>query len=79
MTHKFESHLEAAKSELSVAKDLIQDEIIGYPGPISGCDAQFNHLLSERQKIHSALRALEKPVFVPTPRAPTPQSGVESR
>ena len=79
MTDRFEDCLLAAKSELSAAKRIVQSEIASYPGPISGCDAQFNHLLAERQKILSALRALEKPVFVPTPRTPTPQSGVESR
>jgi hypothetical protein len=57
----------------------LQTEISDYPAPISGCDAQFNYLLAERQKIHAALQSLEQAVFVPTPRTPTPGAGVESR
>ena len=68
-----------AKAELTAAKRLIQDEIRDYPTPISGCDAQFNHLIGLRGSIIEALRALEGPQFVATPRTPSPTAGVESR
>lgn len=69
----------AAKDELQCAKSLLSKEIRAYPTPISGCDAQFNHLIAERQKILNALDALNSAVFVPTPRTPSESAGVESR
>ena len=69
----------AARAELVTARQLLSTEIRAYPTPISGCDAQFNHLLAERQRVSSALAQLEADVFVPTPRTPMPTSGVESR
>ncbi len=71
--------LTVAKAELMLAKQLIEDEIHTYPTPIAGCDAQFNHLIGLRGSISDALRALEGPRFVATPRTPSPTSGVESR
>lgn len=68
-----------ARAELNMARQLLQDEIRDYPTPISGCDAQFNHLIGLRETIADALRALEAPRFVPTPRTPFPSAGVESR
>ena len=79
MTASIETCLIVARNELSVAKQLINDEIRSYPTPISGCDAQFNHLLAERERVQSALDSLKASVFVPTPRSPTPNAGVESR
>jgi len=79
MTDAFEDCVMAARAELAVARRLLQDEISSYPAPIAGCDAQFNHLLAERQKVLAAIRSLDEVVFVPTPRSPTPQAGVESR
>ena len=75
----FQNCILAAKSELAEARKLIQAQISSYPTPISGCDAQFNHLLAERQKVLSAINSLDEAVFVPTPRSPTQDSGVESR
>ena len=74
-----EECLTVARAELNMAKHLIQDEIRDYPTPISGCDAQFNHLVGMRGSISEALRALEGPRFVATPRTPSPAAGVESR
>ena len=79
MTDDFQDRISAAKSELALARQLLNDEISGYPAPIAGCDAQFNHLLAERQKVLAALQALDTAVFVPPPRSPTPAAGVESR
>ncbi len=79
MPDSFEDCIIAARAELAMAKQLIQEEISSYPSPISGCDAQFNHLIAERQKVFAAIQSLNEFVFVPTPRSPTPQAGVESR
>lgn len=79
MTDDFENCILAARSELAQARRLLNDEISNYPSPIAGCDAQFNHLLAERQKVLAAIRSLDDAVFVPTPRSPTPIAGVESR
>ena len=71
--------LTVAKAELSAARQLIQNEIRDYPTPISGCDAQFNYLIGLRGAVSEALRALETPRFVATPRTPTPSARIESR
>ena len=68
-----------ARAELASAQRLLVQEIRSYPTPISGCDAQFNHLLAERQRVTEALGQLDASVFVPTPRMPTPDSRIESR
>lgn len=68
-----------AKRGLRKAKDQVNAEIHAYPTPISGCDAQFNHLLAERSRITAALAELDHAVFIPTPRTPAPDAGVESR
>lgn len=62
--------VEAARAQLHAARAALDAEIHGYPTPISGCDAQFNHLLAERQRVLAALRALDTQVRIPTPRAP---------
>ena len=79
MSETFEDCILAARAELALARKYLQDEISTYPTPISGCDAQFNHLLGERQKVLTAIRSLDEFVFVPTPRAPTPETRIESR
>lgn len=79
MPDEFQSCILAARSELAVARLLLNAEITDYPTPVAGCDAQFNHLLAERQRVLVAIASLEDAVFVPTPRSPTPFAGVESR
>jgi len=71
--------LTVARSELLVAKKLVQNEIKSYPTPISGCDAQYNYLIGLRSSISDAIEAIETPRFVATPRTPSPTAGVESR
>lgn len=66
--------LERATDTLREAKEMVAAEIANYPTPISGCDAQFNHLLSERAKIASALHALASAPFIPTSRQLEPVS-----
>ena len=79
MKETYTDCLTIARTELATAQRLLAAEISAYPTPISGCDAQFNHLLAERQRISGAMAQLEASVFVPTPRTPMPTSGVESR
>lgn len=59
-----------ARAALADAAAELDAEIRGYPTPVSGCDAQYNHLLAERHRVRSALVALAAPVHIPTPRAP---------
>ncbi|MBL4600033.1 MAG: hypothetical protein JKX93_13775 [Rhizobiaceae bacterium] len=68
MTQSYQDHLTSALLHLQNAKRVLSEEITHYPTPISGCDAQFNHLLSERQKVSEAICALEAQPFIPTPR-----------
>lgn len=75
----YEAQIDTAERLLRAARADIAAEIAAYPGPVSGCDAQFNHLLAERQRLTNALHALGEPVFVPTPRQPAPFARVESR
>jgi hypothetical protein len=79
MSEDFQRRILVARSELDAARKLLNGEISNYPVPISGCDAQFNHLLAERQKVLAAIGSLDEAVFVPTPRSPTRSAGVESR
>lgn len=75
----YDALVDAAKTSLLAARQDISAEIRDYPTPISGCDAQFNHLIGQQQKICEALAALDAHVFVPTPRTPSPDAGIESR
>lgn len=59
-----------ARAALAEAAARLEAEIHAYPTPISGCDAQYNHLLAERRRVRRALAALDAPVHIPTPRAP---------
>ena len=62
--------LQTARRHLAEARDALDAEIRDYPTPISGCDAQYNHLLAERHRAHEALRVLDSEIHIPTPRAP---------
>ena len=68
-----------AVAALLAARASLAAEMSDYPTPISGCDAQFNHLVAERRRLARALQALEADVFVPTPRMPSPSPRLESR
>lgn len=74
-----DAHIAAAVEELRAAKRAVQAELRDYPTPISGCDAQYNHLIGLRGSLDDALAALAAPRFVATPRTPAPGVGVESR
>lgn len=71
--------LAAALGELQAAQSALSKEIAEYPTPISGCDAQFTRLLSDRTRISNAIRTLQDTPFVPTPRVMEPGARVESR
>ena len=75
----YQECLEHAAAEMETARSLIGDELRTYPTPISGCDAQYNHLIGVRNAVAEALEALRTPPFVATPRTPSPEAGVESR
>ena len=75
----YQKCLDHAAAELDMARNLISDELRAYPTPISGCDAQYNHLIGVRNAVTEALEALKTPHFVATPRTPSPGVGVESR
>ena len=68
MDYPYERALNAAASELKKAKRLLASEIAKYPTPISGCDAQFNRLLSDRTRIADTLRSIDSQPFIPTSR-----------
>ncbi len=79
MAERFETRISVARAELEAAKQLLHSDIAEYPGPIAWCDAQFNYMLAERQKVLLALRALNEDVFIPTPRSPDDANTVETR
>ena len=66
----FDEHIRTAEAALEAARRRLADEITRYPGPIAGCDDQFNHLLAQRSRVNAELAALALEVKVPTPRAP---------
>ena len=68
----YETHLNDAEAALERARVALAGEIRAYPGPVAGCDAQFNHLISERQRIANALAALRELPPVATSRDPVP-------
>jgi len=79
MRSDYDSLRAGAERALRDARHRLDAEISAYPSPISGCDAQFNHLLTERRRLVRALSALEAEIFIPTPRRPMPETGIESR
>ena len=68
MEYPYERALNAAASELRKAKRLLAGKIARYPTPISGCDAQFNRLLSDRKRVADTIRSIESQPFIPTSR-----------
>lgn len=62
--------IEAARAALSIERRRVAREIAEYPTPISGCDAQFNHLLDIRRRLERASAELDTPEPIPTSRQP---------
>jgi hypothetical protein len=50
---EIQARLEARRGEINA-------EISAYPGPITGCDAQFNHLTGQRSAINRELARLNE-------------------
>lgn len=50
------------RAYLEERRRTVIDEIRHYPGPITGCDAQFNHLTEERRLLNAELARLESAV-----------------
>ncbi|NNU81705.1 hypothetical protein HMH01_14790 [Halovulum dunhuangense] len=67
---RLDDYLCPARDAVEDARQQVLREIVDYPRPISGCDAQFNHLLDLRRRLETALAVLERSVFVPTSRHP---------
>jgi len=78
MTHTA-TLLQNARQSLQSAQSALRAEMAEYPTPISGCDAQYNALISEMRRVTEALAVLDAPYFVATPRQPDSASVVESR
>lgn len=75
----FRESVEAARGALNAARAALRDELAAYPTPVSGCDAQYNHLIAEDRRIADALAVLDTPYFVATPRQQAAGERVESR
>ncbi|MEM7767231.1 MAG: hypothetical protein AAF253_07050 [Pseudomonadota bacterium] len=75
----YEAALDDARAALEEASAQPRQQIANYPAPISGCDAQFNQLLSDRARISRAIDALKAVPFMPTPRMLEPAAFLESR
>ncbi len=46
---------QAVRTLLTARRAELNEEISAYPGPITGCDAQFNHLLELRADLNVEL------------------------
>ena len=62
--------IEVARATLTFERRRVVKEILDYPRPISGCDAQFNHLLDIRRRLERATAELNLPEPIPTSRWP---------
>jgi transposase len=49
----------AIRAHLQTVRARIFEQVRSYPPPITACDAQFNHLLEERERIAAELRRLD--------------------
>ena len=78
MMDSYQSSVNKALQQLQGARIDLLAEIAKYPTPIAGCDAQYNHLLSDRARIGNAIRALQSRPFVATPRMLEPGTVLES-
>lgn len=55
--------------ELEARRSAINAKISAYPAPITGCDAQFNHLTEQRTALNRELARLEAASADDTPGA----------
>ena len=47
------------QDQLTARRIALNEEIAAYPGPITGCDAQFNHLLELRTGLNAEITRLD--------------------
>jgi hypothetical protein len=52
--------LQAVQDQLTAQRVALNEEIAAYPGPITGCDAQFNHMLELRSGLNAQLVLLTR-------------------
>ena len=52
--------LQEVQDLLTARRVALNEEIAAYPGPITGCDAQFNHLLELRVGLNQDLARLSE-------------------
>lgn len=50
---------DALRERLEVRRRAVAAEIGAYPAPITGCDAQFNHLTEERRRLAREIARLD--------------------
>lgn len=50
---------QSARKSLQQKLAALNEQIGSYPGPITGCDAQFNHMLEERTGLNAELARLD--------------------
>lgn len=50
--------LDRIERQLEAERQAIKAELAVYPAPITGCDAQYNHLSEERRRLAGELRRL---------------------
>ena len=56
---KPDSKWDALRARLVAQQKAVAAEIGAYPGPITACDAQYNHLLERRVALHRARARLD--------------------
>ena len=47
------------RADMEARRRALAAEISAYPGPITGCDAQFNHLTEQRRLIDGEIARLD--------------------
>ncbi len=78
MTPSYEDALDETRTALEKARRLLLEEIADYPTPISGCDAQYVRLMSDRTRILNCLHELDDQPFVATPRILEPVAAAKA-
>ena len=54
-----DSDWDALRARLAQLQEAVAAEIRAYPGPIPGCDAQYNYLLERRRALNEARANLD--------------------
>lgn len=62
--------IDSVSAALTAERRTVAQLISAYPRPISGCDAQFNHLLDMRRRLERGEAERSVPEPIPTSRTP---------